>query len=72
MSVQSDDDDEYLAMVEGQRARALAAIARVEALAGAWSDDFERRDHTYDDRDDRADARDDCAIDIRAALEEPS
>jgi hypothetical protein len=32
MSVQSDEDDEYLAMVEGQRARALATIERVKAL----------------------------------------
>jgi len=34
MSVQSDEDDEYLAMVEGQRFRALAAIERVRALLG--------------------------------------
>ena len=32
MSVQSDEDDEYLAMVERQRARALATIERVRAL----------------------------------------
>jgi hypothetical protein len=32
MSKQSDEDDEYLAMVEGQRARALATIERVKAL----------------------------------------
>jgi len=36
MSVQSDEDDEYLAMVEGQRARALATIERVWALAETW------------------------------------
>lgn len=34
MSVQSDEDDEYLAMVEGQCFRALAAIERVKALIG--------------------------------------
>ena len=36
MSKQSDEDDEYLAMVEGQRARALATIERVKALAETW------------------------------------
>ena len=71
MSVQSDEDDEYLAMVEGQRARALATLERVKALAKAWTDDFMMRDATGDDRDDRADARDDCAMAIRAALEPP-
>jgi hypothetical protein len=35
MSVQSDEDDEYLAMVEGQRFRALAAIERVKAACRA-------------------------------------
>ena len=34
MSAQSDEDDEYLAMVEGQRERALATIERVKALLG--------------------------------------
>ena len=29
MSVQSDEDDRYLAMVEGQRARALAEVERL-------------------------------------------
>ena len=36
MSVQSDEDDEYLAVVEGQRARALATIERVKALISNW------------------------------------
>ena len=31
MSVQSDEDDRYLAMVEGQRARALAEVERLKA-----------------------------------------
>jgi len=46
-----------------------ATLAKVAALADTWSADFEMRDQTYDDRDDRADARDDCAAAIRAALE---
>ena len=33
--LQSDEDDEYLAMVEGQRARALATVERVRALLTA-------------------------------------
>lgn len=61
--------DDYLAIVERQRTEALAAIERVKALAQKWTDDFMMRDVTYDDRDDRADAKDDCAMDIRAALE---
>ena len=32
MSMQSDEDDEYLAMVERQRAAALATIERVKAV----------------------------------------
>lgn len=39
MSVQSDEDDEYLATVEGQRARALATIERVKALIPKWVSD---------------------------------
>jgi len=36
MSVKSDEDDEYLAMVEGQRARALVTIERVKAIVYTW------------------------------------
>ena len=50
-------------------ADAEAMIERVKALAQKWTDDFMTRAQTHDDRDDRADARDDCAMDIRAALE---
>ena len=53
----------------GELDEALATIKRVKALAQKWTDDFMNRHTTHDDRDDRADARDDCAMDIRAALE---
>ena len=52
-----------------ERDAALTALNRIEALAKTWTDDFMMRDATGDDRDDRADARDDCAMAIRAALE---
>ena len=49
-----------------------ATIERIKALADKWTNDFMMRDTTHDDRDDRADARDDCAIDIRATLDTES
>lgn len=57
-----------MAMSENNAAL-TATIERVKALAQRWTDDFMTRDTTHDDRDDRADARNDCAMDIRAALE---
>ena len=59
------DEDALFAKVE----RLSATLERVKALADKWTDDFMTRDTTHDDRDDRADARDDCAMDIRAALD---
>ena len=59
------DEDALFAKVE----QLSATIELVKALAQGWTDDFMTRVHTYDDRDDRADARDDCAMDIRAALD---
>ena len=64
-------NDAALKQAAKQIAERDATIERVRALATAWTDDFMTRDVTHDDRDDRADARDDCAMDIRAALDQP-
>ena len=65
-------NDAALKQAAKQIAERDATIERVRALATAWTDDFMTRDVTHDDRDDRADARDDCAMDIRAALDATS
>lgn len=61
-----------LVRVEAERDAALARIVRVQALVNKWSDDYVQRIQTHDDRDDRADARDDCATEIEATLADPS
>ena len=49
----------------------LATVERVRALADEWTRDYETRAMTHDDRDDRADARDAVASDVREALRKP-
>ena len=65
-------NDAAMKLAAKQLAERDATIQRVKALSDKWTNDFMMRDTTHDDRDDRADARDDCAMDIRAALEPTS